>query len=234
MNYLEVLNKLSLALTNVANKEEAVGMERYMKNNFQFLGVKQPLRKQISIPFIKELLQFPIEDHKQIVEWLWMKPQREFQYCALDFLVKSISKQHECFIEVLQWLITTKSWWDSVDVIAGKLVFTHLKRYPHQIDSYIIVWNSSSNLWLNRTAILFQMKCKKNTNERLLFQIILNHQHSKEFFIQKAIGWALREYSYSNPNAVLAFMQQSNLKPLSKREALKAIKRNGYSFDLNS
>ena len=122
-------------------------------------------------------------------------------------------------------MIVNKSWWDTVDYIAVKLVGKHFENFPELIPKHIKTWNSSGNLWLNRTAILFQLQYKKKTDINLLFDIIEKQAGSREFFIQKAIGWVLREYSKTDENAVRKFVMQTNLSSLSKREALKWLNR---------
>jgi 3-methyladenine DNA glycosylase AlkD len=127
-------------------------------------------------------------------------------------------------LEFLEKLITEKSWWDSVDSIAPTIVGTIVKRDRLNGEKVMIQWSESGNMWLNRAAILHQLKYKNDTNEKILTEIILKHVNSKEFFIQKAIGWVLREYAKTNPVFVQQFVAAHELKPLSKREALKHLK----------
>jgi 3-methyladenine DNA glycosylase AlkD len=121
-------------------------------------------------------------------------------------------------------MIVTNSWWDSVDVIAKYLVGGYLKKFQDQKLKLIEQFSNSNNLWLNRTAIIFQLSYKDKTDFELLKSECEKHKNSNEFFIQKAIGWALREYSKHNPKGVLDFASTANLKPLSKREAIRNIK----------
>ena len=225
MTEKELLLHLKVEMIKTGNKTEVIAMAAYMKNNFPFLGIKQPLRKTISKPILKQLAQLPPIRFEFIVKHLWNLPEREFQYCATDFLEFCIKKWDEEFIATIEWLIVNKSWWDTVDVIASHFAGGYFKRFPqHKID-VAQRWSNSENMWLNRTAILFQLGYKKKTDVALLFKIILQHKNSNEFFIQKAIGWALRQYSYTDANAVINFVERNDLKPLSKREALKAINR---------
>ena len=125
---------------------------------------------------------------------------------------------------MLEFIITNKSWWDTVDFIASHLVGNYFKKYPDKIEEYINKWMLSKNIWLQRTALLFQLKYKVALNPVLLENIIKQFLYSKEFFINKAIGWILREYSKTNPQWVINFVKKYPLHNLSKREALRLIK----------
>jgi 3-methyladenine DNA glycosylase AlkD len=123
---------------------------------------------------------------------------------------------------LLERLITTKSWWDSVDSIAP-LVGELARKYPELVEENINHWSKHDNYWLRRASILFQLKYKDETNEALLYDYMVKNADSKEFFIQKAIGWALREYSKTNPKSVKAFIEGNQLAPLSIREGSKYL-----------
>lgn len=126
-------------------------------------------------------------------------------------------------ISIIEKIIITNSWWDTVDVIAKYLVGGYLKQYPQVRETVIGNFSSSDNMWLNRTAILFQLGYKKDTDKVILFRECDKHKGNKEFFIRKAIGWALREYAKANPEAVKVFVKTARLSPLSEREALKNL-----------
>lgn len=126
-------------------------------------------------------------------------------------------------LHFIEKLIREKSWWDSVDSIAPTIVGSIVKNNRAKGEEIIKQWSSSENMWLNRAAILHQLKYKEDTNEDLLKEIILRHNQSPEFFIQKSIGWLLREYAKTNPEFVKGFVLTHDLKPLSKREALKNL-----------
>ncbi len=204
------------------NEEQAIKMAKYMKNNFLFLGIQKPVRTKLQKDFLKNLRQ------KKTVDWdfvalAWKLPEREFQYLALDYLLlikRHINKED---IDRLEFVITNKSWWDTVDIIADNLIGTVCVKYPDLIDSHILRWAESDNLWLRRTAILFQKKYKENTDTSLLARIILKNNNSQEFFINKAIGWALREYSKTNKEWVEDFIGNNYLHPLSVREGSKYL-----------
>ncbi len=199
-------------------------MAKYMKNLFPYLGIKTPERKEIIKKFYKEFGLPKISDLEQIIRDLWELPEREFQYCAIGLMVKLKDKVEKDIIELYEYLITTKSWWDSVDGIAIWLVGSLFQRFPEMIKPYTEKWLNSGNMWLQRTVILFQLNYKEKTDEMLLGTSIMRLADSKEFFIQKAIGWALREYSKTDAQAAINFVENNELAPLSKREALKWLK----------
>ncbi len=222
------LQLLQSTFENERNKEKAVGMEKYMRGMFPFIGLQAPDRKLLSRTFMREL-KFQDENITSIIRSLWEKPEREYQYVAVDYLVRNkrhLSVEHLDFIE---YLIVTKSWWDTVDLIASHLVGTLFSKHPQLIKDRGQEWLHSDNKWLQRTMILFQLKYKEKTNEKLLFSIIEQTLHIKEFFIQKAIGWSLREYSKTNPEVVTDFIENHELSNLAKREGLKYLQRKSIS-----
>ncbi|MDG4658270.1 DNA alkylation repair protein [Ectobacillus antri] len=205
------------------NPEKAAALSRYMKNQFPFLGIQTPERKALLKHF---LLAYGVPSPQQlpaIVRGLWQLHEREYTIVALDLLEKNIKHMNASFLPLMEEIITTKSWWDTVDYIAPRLVGTIFTISPEHIDEYVTKWMQSGNIWLQRTALLFQLKYKQKTDIQLLFSLIQELSHSKEFFIQKAIGWVLREYAKTDADAVRQFVQNHHLAPLSKREALKHI-----------
>lgn len=217
---LTVLTKL---FEENRNEADAGPMEKYMRGHFPFLGIKKPLRTELEKQFFKEtgILKEPF--NKELVRQLWDMPEREYQYTALRYMEKSLNKLQKSDLEFMEKLITTKSWWDTVDAIAPKAVGKIAGKCPEVIEETIDGWAGSGNMWLRRAAILFQLKYKQNTKEELLYRYIQQNADSKEFFIQKAIGWALREYSKSNPASVKAFIEGNRLAPLSVREGSKYV-----------
>lgn len=204
--------------------EKAEPMARYMKNHFPFLGIQTPERRKL----LREVIQvhtLPDREKFQIViRELWSLPEREFQAAALDLLQKYKKHLDKTHIPFLEELIITKSWWDSVDGIVPTFLGDIFLKYPESIPTYIPKWIASENIWLQRAAILFQLKYKQQMDEALLFSIIGQLKSSKEFFIQKAIGWVLREYAKTNPQVVWEYVQNNELASLSKREAIKHIR----------
>jgi 3-methyladenine DNA glycosylase AlkD len=157
--------------------------------------------------------------------FLYSKKERELHYCALEILIKKLKNNYiKEDIQLIEHLITINSWWDSVDVIAKFILGGYLQQFPLETAAVISRFSNSENMWLNRSAILFQLGYKEKTNFHLMKLVCEKQKTSTEFFIQKAIGWALREYAKTNPEAVKDFVSVSNLKKLSEKEALKNIK----------
>ncbi|MDP2778369.1 MAG: DNA alkylation repair protein [Anaerolineales bacterium] len=207
-----------------ANPPNAVPMKKYMRDQFDYLGIKTPIRVALQNEFIKENGLPPLDELDSILRALWSLPQREFQYTATSLLGKLENKLEPEFNTTVEYLLITKSWWDTVDTLAGHSVGTHFKRFPKVREKYLKKWRKSDNFWLRRTALLFQLGYKKETDFSLLCEIIQDNLGSDEFFINKAIGWALRQYAHTNPAPVKKFVKATKeLHPLSRREALKNI-----------
>lgn len=212
-------------LAQHADEKKAIPMSKYMRFKFPYFGIKSPDRTDLVKTYYKEHGLPPMSELETIVKELWNEKEREAHYSALDLLEKNIKKLNPSHFPLIEYLITHQSWWDTVDTIAGRLAGEMFKRNPEAIGQYPEVWIKSSDFWLQRVAILFQLKYRDKTNAPLLFDYINQCATSKEFFIQKAIGWALREYSKSNPRLVTDFINQNNLPPLSKREGMKWLNR---------
>jgi 3-methyladenine DNA glycosylase AlkD len=206
------------------NEKEAAPMEAYMKHHFPFLGIKSPIRKETLKEFFSTH-QLPKEDVFFDEIWfIYSLPEREYQYAAIALLSKKLKSLTSKDLVFIEKMIIEKSWWDSVDSIAPTIVGNIVKKDRINGEQIMHQWSDSDNMWLNRSAILHQLKYKNDTNEKLLMKIILKHAGSNEFFIQKAIGWVLREYAKTNSAFVQQFVESNELKPLSKREALKHFK----------
>lgn len=222
MNFIPSLEK---AFTENRNAENAVAMSKYMKNNFPFFGIKTEDRRRLFKTIWADNHKEVSENSREIAMSLYLKKERELHYCALEILMKNLKNNYvKEDIHLIEKLITTSSWWDSVDVIAKFILGGYLQKIPLETDVVISRFSNSENMWLNRSAILFQLGYKEKTNFELLKLVCEQHKLSNEFFIQKAIGWALREYGKTNPEAVKDFVVVSKLKKLSEKEALKNIK----------
>ncbi len=216
----ELLNQLS----QKANPSRALEMAAYMKNRFVFLGVSAPDRRAIQNDWMKKYASELVSNYRLIVEELYEQDYRELHQAAIDVFIKfSKGKLVENDIELIRHLLVTHSWWDSVDIVSKWLLGNYLNQFPTKINEVLEAHSSDENMWLNRSAILFQLGYKEKTNFELLKVLCIQHKHSNEFFIQKAIGWALREYSKVDGPAVLNFVNSSDLKPLSQREAIRLI-----------
>ncbi len=204
-------------------------MKTYMKNKFEFYGIKSPDRKEISKPILKECKALSKKETIDLAKELWNQPQRELHYLALELLLqnlkKDISKEDLLWME---WFILKNSWWDTVDFIAPKLVGLYFKKFPEARRAKIKEWIQSENIWLIRTSLIFQLKYKKDTDINLMFETILQTCQTREFFVNKAIGWMLRENAKTNPAIIEQFIEENEqrLSGLSKREGLKGISRN--------
>ncbi len=207
-----------------ADPSQAQAMKKYMRSQFEYLGIKSPLSKALQKEFYTQRGLPEINELDIILRDLWSLPQREYQYVAISLLKKIEKQLPEEFIHTIEYLLTTKSWWDTVDAIAGHTVGTHFKRYPAVKKKCLARWRKSDNVWLRRTSILFQLGYKEETDFELLCDIIRENLNSNEFFINKAIGWALRQYAYTDPKAVKKFVKETKeLNPLSQREAMKHL-----------
>jgi 3-methyladenine DNA glycosylase AlkD len=217
------LMPLLKAFEQHANAKKAIEMEAYMLNQFPFFGIQAPIRKKLQKAFLREHSLHSLERLEQIVSNCFGQPQREFHYFAIALFTTHKTlwiKDSALFID---YCIQQKSWWDTVDGMASDWFKAYFKLFPAQTKPVTARWNKSKNIWLQRSSIMFQKSYKKDTDTNLLSTYIIRHIDSTEFFIQKAIGWALREYSKTNPTWVKEFVEKNKLAPLSKREALKRI-----------
>jgi 3-methyladenine DNA glycosylase AlkD len=222
MEYLKLLVELFESNTNHVN---AIPMAKYMRNHFKYLGLKSPFRRDLQKQFFKENGLPPINEIENIIEYLWEKSEREYQYFAMDLLDKMKNKLPKESITLYEKLIINKSWWDTVDLVAAKLIGFHINKYK-ELEIITEKWVNNENFWLRRTALLYQLKYKSNTDTKRLSTYIEQNLGSDEFFINKAIGWALREFGKTNPQYVIDFVNNHPaLSNLSKKEALRRIKQ---------
>jgi len=204
------------------NDEHAEGMTKYMKYKFPFLGIKRPERSKLQREVIKQYKKSSEIDW-DFINKLWSLPEREFQYFAIDILIACDSKLKSDDLVKVKNLIIQKSWWDTVDLLASKVTGAIANSTPEVIANTILKWSQDDNLWLKRTAILFQLKYKENTDKDVLSQVILENCDTDEFFLNKAIGWILREYSKTNRDWVESFISRNTLSKLSIREGSKYL-----------
>jgi 3-methyladenine DNA glycosylase AlkD len=205
------------------NKETAIPMKAYMRDQFEFAGIKTPVRKEIIKQLVATYKLPPYTELIALTKELRKQPEREYQYLAIEFLIKQRKHWDEQLLPLIEQMIVTKSWWDTVDAIATNIAGPWFKKFPSFQPATTNKWINSPNMWLQRSAILFQNTYKKETDEKLLYAYINKCSKDKEFFIQKAIGWALREYSKTNPRSVKEFVEANTLAPLSVREAVRKI-----------
>ncbi len=221
----EFITTLEAELQHHANAVVAAQQKAYMKDNFEFFGLKASQRRAVQKPFLAKAHLPSKTEAIEIVKALWQKPQREFHHIAQELLEKYIKTFEATDIELLEWLIVRQSWWDTIDFIAPRLVGGYMKMYPKQRQVCVDQWLASDNIWLQRTCVLFQLKYKKDLDTDFLAYVIGKLLGSQEFFINKAIGWILRDYSRIAPDWVTQFVQDTKgLHSLSRREALRLMK----------
>ena len=228
---MEKKEKIILELEQIfkenANKEFAISMKAYMRDKFDLFGIKMGDRRQLTKEIFLQVKSLPKADLIELSKELYCKEEREFHHMAVEFLEKNLkAKNLEVGdIELFEWLIITNSWWDTVDVVAPRLVRLYFETFPEERDKRINDWLGSGTKWLIRSAILFQLKSKEKTDLDFLFSIILSCCHTDEFFINKAIGWILRENSKRIPLEIEAFVEENRdkLDSLSIHEALRII-----------
>lgn len=216
-----MLNEIIVLLEKYSDKEQAEKMSSYMQNKFKFAGIQRPVLKELIKPYLSK-------SAKEQLNWdfifdLWNVDYREAQYIALEYLQKHHKQLQPSDINNLKKLITTKSWWETVDTIDAYVGEIVLK--DEALKETMLEWAVDENMWLRRTSIDFQQKYKEKTDWEILEKVIAANLNSKEFFINKAIGWSLRDYSKTNPDWVRDFVDkyQGGLAPLSIKEATKLL-----------
>ena len=208
-------------LKAVANPDDAGAMKAYMKNKFEFLGVKTPARRKLAKAFFKQQTDSVIDWN--FINEAWKNPYRELQYIALDYLEIRKKLLTPSDLPRLKKLAQTKSWWDTIDFL-DRLVGSIIAQFP-ETKATILSWSCDEDIWLRRLAIDHQLLQKEKTDTELLEKILVNNLSQTEFLINKAIVWALRDYSKTNPNWVRDFIErhQTEMAALSIREGSKYL-----------
>ena len=215
-------NKLYEEMIQHKNEEQAQKMSKYMLNKFEYIGIKTPKRRKIFKNFFKEY------KNEEKIDWefvnkCWENKHREFQYVAADYLKNMKDKLTIDDIPKFKQLILKKSWWDTIDNLDMTIGALALK--DSNVNKILLEWSLDENIWLRRIAIDHQLLRKEKTNTELLEKILKNNLGQAEFFINKAIGWALRDYSKTNPEWVKNFIEKNreNMAKLSIKEASKYL-----------
>ena len=205
---------------------KAPQMQAYMKTDQPFYGVQSKLRKQIFRNAIKKYPVISREAWEMLILELWNGIHREEMYLALEVAERYKNYHDESAWNLFENLLRSATNWDTVDWLSSNLIGRLVEKYRH-FEKHLWEWSNDKNFWVRRASLLAHLKHKEKTNTKLLSDTILKLAHEKEFFIKKAIGWALRQYSYTDPNWVIQFVKNHEgiLSGLSKREALKALKR---------
>ena len=215
-------NKLYEEMIQHKNEEQAQKMSKYMLNKFEYIGIKTPERRKIFKNFFKEY------KNEEKIDWefvnkCWENKYREFQYVAADYLKNMKDKLTIDDIPKFKRLILEKSWWDTIDNLDMTIGALALK--DSNVNKILLEWSLDENIWLRRIAIDHQLLRKEKTNTELLEKILKNNLGQNEFFINKAIGWALRDYSKTSPEWVKNFIEKNKEKmaKLSIKEASKYL-----------
>jgi 3-methyladenine DNA glycosylase AlkD len=217
---------LRAALAAVAEPERAGPMQAYAKSSMPFLGVTTPVRRKVCREVFAALDLPTALAWRRTVLGLWRGARyREERYAAIDLTeARRFDRfQDLAALPMYEEMIVTGAWWDYVDAIAGHRLGTLLRCFPREMRKEMLAWSRSHDLWKRRSAILCQLTFKEDTDLGLLYATIAPALGSKEFFLRKAIGWALRQYAWTDPNEIRRYVREheKELSPLSKREALK-------------
>ncbi|MFC6346824.1 DNA alkylation repair protein [Vagococcus carniphilus] len=208
----------------VGVEENKKPMENYMKNRYPFVGVKSPDRKKQSNELITESKLYSLDQLFQTINYLYQKEEREYQNVAIDMCEANVNRLSFEELQNYSQFIQLKSWWDTVDAWR-KIYGLYIKRVPEEKEKMFYYFYQHENMWMRRVSITLQLMEKEKTNVELLEKAIMYDRYTDEFFIQKAIGWSLRQYSKVNPNWVVAFTSEKDLLPFAKKEALKQINK---------
>ncbi|MFJ5773753.1 DNA alkylation repair protein [Streptomyces sp. NPDC093094] len=219
-----LLERLTDVYAAAADPERAVAMRAYMKDVAPFLGLTTPERRALSRTVVKGTPRPDETDLTALALRCWRLPEREYHYFAVDYLRRHVGRCSSGFLPVTRQLIATVSWWDTVDLLAAHVVGTLVAADP-ALTADMDAWIVDDDLWIARAALLHQLRRKEHTDTERLFSYCLRQSGHPDFFVRKAIGWALREYAKTDPEAVRGFLarERGRFAPLSVREALKNI-----------
>ncbi|MEU4123890.1 DNA alkylation repair protein [Streptomyces virginiae] len=219
-----LLERMTGTYAAAADPGRAEAMAAYMKHVAPFLGIPTPLRRELSKTVTKNTRRPSEVDVAALALRCWRLPEREYHYFAVDYLRRHVDRCSSGLLPVVRHLITTVPWWDTVDLLAAHTVGPLVAADP-ALAPVMDEWIGSEDLWLARAALLHQLRYKDATDTDRLFAHCRRRAGHPDFFLRKAIGWALREYAKTDPDAVRAFVdaERATLSPLSVREALKNL-----------
>jgi 3-methyladenine DNA glycosylase AlkD len=219
-----LLDRLGTRFEEARDPERAAAMTAYMRGQFPFLGLPAPRLRALSRTVLSGLPAPTPADLRVIAPACWERPEREFQYFACDYLRAHVAVADAEFLTVARCLITTKPWWDTVDALATRFVGDLVRRHPALVTE-MDAWSAADDMWLVRTAILHQLHYGTATDTARLFGYCTAQAGHRDFFVRKAIGWALRHYARTDPDAVRHYLADhgDRLSPLSVREASKHL-----------
>jgi 3-methyladenine DNA glycosylase AlkD len=219
-----LLERLGTRLDEARDPVRATAMTAYMRDRFPFLGLPAPRLRALSRTVLSGLPTPTPDELREIALACWQRPEREFQYFACDYLRAHVAVAGPAFLPVARHLITTKPWWDTVDALATRFVGDLVRRQP-ALAAEMDAWSADDDMWLVRTAILHQLHYGPATDTARLFGYCTAQAGHRDFFVRKAIGWALRHYARTDPDAVRRYLAADGdrLSPLSVREASKHL-----------
>ncbi len=219
-----ILDRLTTIYEGARDPVAAAPMVAYMRDQFAYLGLRAPVQSVLNREVLAGLPKPDEADLRDIAVACWGRPEREYQYFAIHLLRRRITVCSASFLEVVRDLIATLSWWDTVDALASRVVGPLVAAHRHDLIATMDAWAADENMWLARTAILHQLTFREATDTERLFGYCVAQAGHPDFFIRKAIGWALREYAKTDPDAVRSFVHHHpELSGLSKREALRRL-----------
>lgn len=217
-----LLDRLTAGLEAARDPVAAVAMRAYMRDQFDYVGLHRPAQRALLRGAARGLPAPTEADLAEFARACWARPEREYQYAACDWLRAHVPACGPGFLPVVRELIEAKSWWDTVDTLATDTVGPLVLRHPELVAS-MDAWVAEDGLWIIRTALLHQLTYKQRTDTGRLFGYCARQAGHPDFFVRKAIGWALRQYARTDPAAVAAFVAATPLSALSRREALRHI-----------
>ena len=221
---VSLIPELRQRLETVAQPDKAPQMKAYMKDCSEFLGVPTPERRTASKSFIAAGRDATAGHLMDAADVCWEQPEREFQYVATDLLSRWKAQLNSGSLSGVERLVRTKSWWDTVDALAGQVVGSLVANNP-DLTATMDAWIDDPDCWIARTAILHQLGYGAGTDAERLFDYVDRRAADTEFFIRKACGWALRQYARHDPEAVRRYVLDRGelLSGLTRREALKHL-----------
>lgn len=217
----EYAGLLAAWLRREADADRAPAMEAYLKGQFRCLGIAAPRRRELQKTFYTA---HGLPEQKQweaVVRALVCMEERELQHAGLELMYDRRRGWTAAAGPLIEWCVLQHSWWDTVDFIAIKCLGHYCRAFPEEGMVLVKKFIGSEDLWLKRSAIIYQNGYKKKTDERILYRNIRQCTEIRYFFIEKAIGWALREYAKVNIESVKLFVESTSMSALSRREALK-------------
>jgi 3-methyladenine DNA glycosylase AlkD len=221
----DLVDQVRAELRAVADPVRAPGMQAYMKSAMPYLGVPMPMVRRITVVAAKSTPPMSVDVLGETARVLWREAEhREERYAAVELTALPVAKGELGLLPLYREIIVAGAWWDHVDGVAHRIGDLLLAR-PLQLRPLIQQWSVDPDLWLRRSSIICQVGARDAVDEALLTEVILANASDRDFFIRKAIGWALRDHARVAPDWVRAFLAQhgDGMSPLSRREAAKHL-----------